>query len=98
MSQGIRPPSSPYGDQDFIADSPPVGLPPPSPPNQNTGIYGNLNQPLSNMPPMQNPYPVISDANDLRKLNSALTQEDLLFMRSYRQDTFYGKCKFGSYN
>lgn len=88
MSYDPKPPNNPYGDRDFVTDGNPNSI------NRNAGLYGNLNQPPVSQPG-QNPFnPALNDPQGQYKfMNQSITQEDLLFMRSYRRDTFYGKSK-----
>ena len=103
MSYGPpKPPTTAYGDQDFIkedwaSEQPqsqttyerPARLPTNSPP------FGTPLQPIQGQH-LQPPQPLPFDANrgsvDPRSFADSiksLTQEDLLFMRSWRQDSFF---------
>lgn len=91
MSQQ-RPPFSPQPpppaqvSNQNLRGYPPYSAPPSAPPQSMQSPYGQPMPPVSGVVPPTPP--------DIKNLAKSLTPEDMLFMRSWRQDSFYYRGKF----
>lgn len=106
MSYGPPPARTPYGDQDFIKEDWPQqqtvsehnqGIPfnastksvYPMPPSHQAPVYGQPSPDNSLVQNLNQPSVI-----PLAEATKSLTHDDILFLRSWRQDSFYYRGKF----